>query len=176
MPAPGDTTSPLATTVLRLVRLLFVVLKPVETDAMPVDADELKLVTLLFVVNSSLPVTASVDPEAIVPSVNRVIFRVRVLLPTLTTFGAPPSELFAPRATELFPDAVAEAPIAIALFADAVAEIPTATVFVTASGVVVLVPIPALAPIATFPLPETLSPAASPTLVLLEPVSHPPAF
>jgi hypothetical protein len=110
------------------------------------------------------------------------------LLPTLTTFEAPPSELFTPSATELFPLAVAAEPNAVAPAPEAVANAPSATVlddnvaavFPTAVALLIangllLVPLPALAPTATLPLPLTYCPAFDPSAVLFEPVTVAPA-
>ena len=84
----------------RLFRLVFVLAMPVA-----VDTDRLY---------NWLPVTASVEPEAILPSATWVIRRVSPveLLPTLTTLAAPPSELEKPKTTELAPVAVASIPSA----------------------------------------------------------------
>jgi hypothetical protein len=65
------------------------------------------------------------------------------LLPTLTTFAVPPSELFAPNATEFIP-------VAVAL-------VPSAVVFVI-DNKLALAPEPALVPIATFPSPTIYVP------------------
>jgi len=69
-----------------------------------------------------------------------MILRCSELLPTLTTLAAPASVLLEPSATEFVPVAVALLPIAVVL--------------VILSGLP-LVPDPAEAPNATFPLPFT---------------------
>jgi hypothetical protein len=90
---------PVEADALRLFRLVLVL-------AIPVAVEIDKLFKLALVLASpvavetdrlynSLPVTASVDPGAMLPSATWVILRVSPVeaLPTLTTFPAPPSSL-----------------------------------------------------------------------------------
>jgi hypothetical protein len=92
--------------VLRLVRLVLVLAMLVLASAIPVEVEIDRLFRLVLVFEipvavetdrlyNSLPVTPSVEPEAILPSAIRVILRVSPLeaLPTLTTLAAPASEL-----------------------------------------------------------------------------------
>jgi hypothetical protein len=136
--------------------LLFVVPKPVEMTL------TLAFVVLRLVLRPVLteynwpPFTASVEPDATFPFATLTILRCCAALPTLTTFAAPLSVLSAPSATEFVPVAVALEPIAV--------------VFVMFSEAA-LVPDPADAPTATFPLPLTYCPAFKPIAVLLLPVT-----
>jgi hypothetical protein len=104
---------PVEADALRLFRLVLVL-------AIPVAVEIDKLFKLALVLASPvavetdrlynwLPVTASVDPEAILPSLNCVTLRVKPIeaLPTLTTLVAPPSELLIPNATDWYPTEVA---------------------------------------------------------------------